>query len=101
VILGFRPESVVIGAAGQYPVPAVLQLVERLGSQDVVYVSMKGHRVAAIAPSRSVTPPADDRLSLQIHPSAIHLFDPASGQRLTSTPTGAADHESAQAMEVA
>jgi ABC-type sugar transport system ATPase subunit len=84
VLVGFRPEAVVIGPAGRHPVPAVLQLVERLGSQDVIYVSMGGSRVAVVAPSRSVDLPADGRLSLRIDPTAIHLFDPRSGRRLNT-----------------
>jgi ABC-type sugar transport system ATPase subunit len=88
VLVGFRPETVVIGPAGRHPVPAVLQLVERLGSQDVIYVSMGGSRVAVVAPSRSVDLPADGRLSLRIDPTAIHLFDPRSGRRLNTPAPG-------------
>ncbi|MDQ6669267.1 MAG: sn-glycerol-3-phosphate ABC transporter ATP-binding protein UgpC, partial [Chloroflexota bacterium] len=83
ILVGFRPESVAIGPAGRYPVPAVLQLVERLGSQDVIYVLMGASTVAVVAPSRSVQLPGDGKLSLRIDPSAIHIFQGTSGGRIT------------------
>jgi ABC-type sugar transport system ATPase subunit len=95
VLLGFRPEAVAVGPADRYPVPAVLQLVEHLGSQDVIYVSMGASRVAVVTPSRSVDLPADGQLSLRVDPTALHLFDPTSGRRLSTTASSVADLASA------
>jgi multiple sugar transport system ATP-binding protein len=72
-----------------------LQLVEHLGSQDVIYVSMGASRVAVVTPSRSVDLPADGQLSLRIDPTALHLFDPTSGRRLSTTASSVADLASA------
>jgi ABC-type sugar transport system ATPase subunit len=89
ISLGFRPEAVEIGAAGRFPVPAAVQLVEHLGSQDVVYLSVGESTVAAVTPSRSVAFPADGRLSLNVDPGAMHLFERESGRRIELAPDGA------------
>jgi len=82
VLLGFRPEAVEVGPAGQFDVPARLQLIERLGPQDVVYLTVGGARVAAVTPNRALTPPTDGRLSVRVDRDALHFFDAMSGQRI-------------------
>ncbi len=82
VLLGFRPEAVEVGPAGRFAVAARLQLIERLGPQDVVYLTVGGARVAAVTPNRALTPPSDGRLSVRVDPAALHVFDARSGQRI-------------------
>jgi ABC-type sugar transport system ATPase subunit len=97
IVLGFRPEAVEVGAPDQFAVPARLQLIERLGPQDVIYLSLGEARVAAVTANRAVTPPADGRLTVRVIPTALHFFDVESGRRIADPLTPVAGVQTAQA----
>ena len=83
--LGFRPETVVIGAEG--PIPARIRLVEDLGSEVFVHLVIdhegNEHRIVAkVDPPFSGKVDENVRLTLQ---GTVHLFDAAEARRATVT----------------
>src|SRR5690242_3101039 len=82
VILGVRPHDITVDGAGNDGAKGTVSLVEPLGSEQLVYVTVPGGHdfVAAIGPES--TPRVDDTVSLRFAPSALHLFDAATGARL-------------------
>jgi multiple sugar transport system ATP-binding protein len=83
--LGFRPETVVIGADG--PIPARIRLVEDLGSEVFVHlvIEHEGSEQRIVA---KVDPPfsgkVDDSVRLTLR-GTVHLFDSAEARRATVT----------------
>jgi len=82
VVLGVRPHDIALGSTSEGAARGVVSLVEPLGSEQIVYVSVPGGQdfVAAVGPESA--PRVDERVALRIAPSAIHLFDPQSGATL-------------------
>jgi multiple sugar transport system ATP-binding protein len=83
--LGFRPETVVIGADG--PIPARIRLVEDLGSEVFVHlvIDHEGEERRIVA---KVDPPfageVDDSVRLTLR-GTVHLFDAMEARRTTVT----------------
>jgi multiple sugar transport system ATP-binding protein len=84
VVVGIRPEAIDVS-----PSPTGLavevELVEELGADAFVYASIPGeedtkHLVAR--PHKQVSPAIGDRVHLTVDPSAVHVFDPTTGNRL-------------------
>jgi len=83
VAAAFRPEHAVINGVG--PLEAQVSVVEPLGPETYVYLDIRGTRVCArVDRSRQLAP--GERVRCAVAPSALHLFDPQSGVRLTATP---------------
>jgi multiple sugar transport system ATP-binding protein len=83
--LGFRPETVIIGADG--PIPARIRLVEDLGSEVFVHlvIDHEGveHRIVAkVEPPFSGKMDENVRLTLR---GTVHLFDATEARRATVT----------------
>ena len=83
--IGFRPETVVIGDAGQ--IPARIRIVEDLGSEAFVHVVVdhEGEErriVAKVDPPFAGEPDENVRLTLR---GAVHLFDATEVRRATVT----------------
>jgi multiple sugar transport system ATP-binding protein len=90
VTAGFRPESLeLVGAEDGFA--AVVAVVEELGSDAYVYASFAGHESAAITEGHDIvvrvdprqTPRPGDTVHLCVRPGELHLFDAATGSRLT------------------
>jgi multiple sugar transport system ATP-binding protein len=84
VTLGIRPED--IRAAGEVgggadPLRSRVELVELLGGEALVHVSLGG--VELTARLAAPVPPAGSELGLLIPPDRIHLFDHETGARLS------------------
>jgi multiple sugar transport system ATP-binding protein len=83
--IGFRPETIVIGDDG--PIPARIRLVEDLGSEVFVYLSIdhEGEERRIVA---KVDPPfargANENVSLTLR-GTVHLFDETEVRRATVT----------------
>jgi multiple sugar transport system ATP-binding protein len=76
VTLGVRPEDlrVAAGDADELGVDAVVEVVERLGSQSLLDVRVgSGPMVAAVEPTVRAQP--HDRLRLALNPARLHFFD--------------------------
>jgi multiple sugar transport system ATP-binding protein len=85
LILGMRPEDVDVaqGAAlpGQVDVPAVVEVVEPLGADTLVFTTLCGHPVVArVRPD--IRPKPGAKLDLRFNLERSHLFDAGSGKTL-------------------
>ena len=76
--LGLRPEDL-----GLRPGPgaAVVEAVERLGHESLVWVRLDGQRLCGRAPARTDLA-VDQPVQLAIDPARLHLFDADTGVRL-------------------
>jgi multiple sugar transport system ATP-binding protein len=79
--LGVRPDAVSVLAPGEGDCDASVFAVEYTGSGALVTVSLAGQHVTALCPA-SRRPDFDQRIALRFEPSALYLFDGASGARL-------------------
>ncbi len=81
VLVGVRPDHLTVG--GESPLFAgTVNVLEPLGSETLVYVTVNGTEVIAKASGRA--PPAvGDVVSLSASAEDMHLFDETSGQRIT------------------
>ena len=84
-ILGMRPEDVDVAQGpalpGQVDLPAIVEVVEPLGADTLVFTRMSGHPVVArVRPNIRPKPGATVELRLDLVRS--HLFDAASGRAL-------------------
>jgi multiple sugar transport system ATP-binding protein len=78
VVLGVRSEDVLFRGDGGAPIPAVVDVVEPLGPEQVVYLNVGGSQVTArAAPDFAVT--SGDAVDVAINANRIHLFDATSG----------------------
>ena len=78
VILGIRPEHLVLGGHGA--MPFALDLAEPLGSETVLHGRLAdGTELTVRAPGG--VPPTDG-LAVAVPPAALHVFDAESGKRI-------------------
>ena len=91
VTVGIRPEDVVIGSVREDQATVIVDLVEDLGADGYLHghLELNGERLDVVAriPSGHY-PGIGDQVSLSAKPSRAHLFDSASGKRV-SAPVGA------------
>ncbi len=82
IVIGFRPESVAIGGE----IPAVIRVVEDLGSEVFVHVAVEheGETLSIVAKVAAPFPGiVGESVTIRIA-GAVHVFDP-SGTRLTTS----------------
>ena len=80
-IYGVRPEHFALADDGT---EAVVQVVEPTGSETQVVAKLGGEDIIAVFRERHQFKPGD-KIRLKPDPRLVHLFDEASGQRLTIT----------------
>jgi multiple sugar transport system ATP-binding protein len=78
VTLGLRPEDFLLSPNGAGVIPAIVDVVEPLGSEHIVYLSTEGQSIVAKAPAEA-TIAMGEKVSLGINAHRMHLFDPESG----------------------
>jgi multiple sugar transport system ATP-binding protein len=83
VVLGIRPEHLRIGRESANSWPAQVSLVEPHGGQSYLELDMGGIKLMALA-SADVDYRAGQAVWIELLASRLHLFDPQSGERLTS-----------------
>jgi multiple sugar transport system ATP-binding protein len=81
-ILGVRPHDIVLGPGRDGGPRGVVSLVEPLGSEQIVYVTVAGGADFVAAVGAEATPRVDDPVSVTIPPAAVHLFEADSGRRI-------------------
>jgi multiple sugar transport system ATP-binding protein len=86
LMLGMRPEDVDVAQGaitpGQVDMPAVVEVVEPLGADTLVFTKMSGHPVVArVRPD--VRPKPGETVDLRFDLARAHLFDAASGKALS------------------
>jgi multiple sugar transport system ATP-binding protein len=89
LILGIRPEHLSVSAPAPKNLPVQIELVEALGSETYLSVSLGSETFSTplqvrIEPDRTVQ--LGDQLWLALAPDKIHLFDPDTGLSLTPRP---------------
>ncbi len=77
-VLGVRPEDVTLHADGAESMPAVVDVVEPLGPEQVLYLTGGGAQITARAPAEA-TVASGDAIRLSINAKRMHLFDGVSG----------------------
>lgn len=82
VVLGVRPHDLSLAGASENGPRGVVTLVEPLGSEQLVYVSVPGGADLVAAIGADQAPRVDDTVGLRVEPQAVHLFDPDNGGRL-------------------
>jgi multiple sugar transport system ATP-binding protein len=81
VVLGVRPEHLRLDGAG---IPAEVTVVESLGhEQHVVCRLVDGQMLIARLPADAPTPAEGANVHLGTDPGTLHLFDAATGERLS------------------
>ncbi len=85
LILGFRPEHLDIGEAGEEAahIEARADVVEYLGNEELLHVSLGGQDVVAIVDAENRVRPGDI-VKLAFPLSKLHLFDPDTGLSLAA-----------------
>jgi multiple sugar transport system ATP-binding protein len=82
VFLGVRPQHVEVLADGEGRPRGEVAVVEPMGSEQIVYVTLSGgDRLVAIAPPEEMIKPGDI-ISVRVRPEGVHIFDSESGARL-------------------
>ncbi len=82
VVVGLRPEDIVVSPEAG-PTMAAITLVEPMGSSTILYTQL-GERLVAIETGKDTDLSVGATVSLNIDPNRIHLFDPATGDSLTT-----------------
>jgi multiple sugar transport system ATP-binding protein len=79
VTLGVRPEDLSLHAGEAGAIPAIVDVVEPLGSEQVLYFTCDEERLTARAPSNAAIT-AGETIALGINPDRMHLFDATTGE---------------------
>jgi multiple sugar transport system ATP-binding protein len=89
VLVGFRPEDVVLTGAGQGALQAKVRVVESLGYERHVLCHVEGADdvvgggdVVVRTPATAVLPGDGESVGLDVPPGRLHLFDVATTRRL-------------------
>jgi multiple sugar transport system ATP-binding protein len=82
VVLGVRPHDLALQHADNGAARAVVTLVEPLGSEQLVYVGVPDGQDLVASVGSEAAPKVDERVWLEVAPTAVHLFDAESGVRL-------------------
>ncbi|MBA3343099.1 MAG: ABC transporter ATP-binding protein [Gemmatimonadaceae bacterium] len=82
VVLGVRPQHLEVVDGGDETLRAEVTLVEPMGNEQIVYVSLPGgERLVAVAsPEPQIKP--DTTVAIRVRRDAVHVFDAEIGTRL-------------------
>jgi len=80
LILGARPEHLDIDPQGAWPL--LVEMVEMLGAERIVYGLLGGELVMVRVDGTHVPPKVGDSVQLRIAAEHLHWFDAASGKRI-------------------
>lgn len=85
VFLGVRPQHLEVvgdGASGEGSLRAEVGVVEPMGNEQIVYLTLPGgERVVAVAPVQPRITPGE-KLSIRVRPEGLHVFDAQTGKRI-------------------
>ena len=83
VLLGVRPEDLVVTASGATALPAMVTLVEALGAETILRLKLPGVDCEVLVRvPRVAHAAAGDHVGLGFDPGHAHLFDPITTTRL-------------------
>ena len=78
VVCGVRPDQFTVSASGS---PTLIDVIEPTGSETFVHFSLGGTPTTAVFKER-IRIQEGKTLNLSVHPSALLLFEPATGARI-------------------
>ncbi|MEX0611745.1 MAG: sn-glycerol-3-phosphate ABC transporter ATP-binding protein UgpC [Pirellulales bacterium] len=81
VLLGVRPEDLIVRGEGNQLGTVTLDVVEHMGHETIAHFALAGSDHVARLPADAGVQP-HDRLPLSIRPGAFHLFSANDGRRL-------------------
>ena len=85
VVLGVRPEDITVAPMGQLAaassVPCTVEVVEHMGSINIIYISVAGTRLIATMET-AFEACSGDAARITINPDKVHLFSPDTSKRL-------------------
>jgi len=82
VVVGVRPEGLVL-AGDRTGMPATVALVESLGHERHLLCRLDGGELLTVRLAADAPAPADGAaVQLAVKPGQLHLFDPATTERL-------------------
>jgi multiple sugar transport system ATP-binding protein len=85
VVLGVRPEDITVAPMGQLDaassVPCTVEVVEHMGSINIIYISVAGTRLIATMET-AFEARSGDTACIAINPNKVHLFSPDTSKRL-------------------
>jgi multiple sugar transport system ATP-binding protein len=88
VVLGMRPEDCDLLPQGKPPgdncFQAVVEIVEPMGAETYFYIQTGSHLVISRSHAAVDQREAGHRLMFEVNAARTHLFDPSSGNRITS-----------------
>jgi multiple sugar transport system ATP-binding protein len=80
-VLGVRPEHVRLHPAGGAHPAAEVTMVEPLGAHEIVWLALRGQRIAALVPAPAGLAPGQE-VGVELELGRASVFDPRSGERL-------------------
>jgi len=85
VFLGVRPQHLEVvgeGASGEGSLRAEVGVVEPMGNEQIVYLTLAGgERAVAVAPVQPRIIPGE-KVAIRVRPEGLHVFDAATGIRI-------------------
>jgi multiple sugar transport system ATP-binding protein len=82
ITVGLRPEHIRLTDNG---LKALVEVVEPLGLSTQFYVTLAGQQVCVFAMGRADVK-SGETVRLSADPASLHVFDPASGRRISASP---------------
>jgi multiple sugar transport system ATP-binding protein len=86
VFLGIRPQHLEVvgdGASGEGLLRAEVGVVEPMGNEQIVYLTLPaGGRAVAVAPVQPRIVPGE-KVSIRVRPEGLHVFDAQTGKRIS------------------
>jgi multiple sugar transport system ATP-binding protein len=83
VVLGARPEDVVLDPVG--PVPLTVTVIESLGHERHLICRLADDQILIIRqPASDPAPAEESEVRISVDAQSLHLFDPATGARITA-----------------
>jgi len=86
VFLGVRPQHLEVvgdGAGGEGSLRAEVGVVEPMGNEQIVYLTLPGGgRAVAVAPVQPRITPGE-KVSIRVRPEGLHIFDAQTGNRIS------------------
>lgn len=84
VVMGLRPEDITVAMPGELPepeVPCTIEVVEHMGSMNIVYVNVQGTRLVSTMET-AFSARSGDAAELRFKPEKVFLFNADTSRRI-------------------
>src|SRR5262249_2651017 len=82
IVLGVRPQDLSLGAAGDGALAARVEVRELMGSEAYLYLTSQAGALVVRTDARGAAREGEN-VAVVVDPAKLHLFDPATEQRLS------------------